>query len=82
MIFTVQILDFFKERISAQYPLVKASIDQYLEAKFHHEAFLRSRVEVIVGRKQRCDLIIGREDVLKQVSHKPRKTFDPAEEGN
>ena len=55
--FIGQVLKFFKECIAQQYPEVNTESDHYQEAKYRHEAFMRSRSEVVLGR----------EDILEEV---------------
>lgn len=44
-------------------------VDKYLDAAFHHEAFMKSRCEIILGANKRSrDMVVGREDILKEVT--------------
>ena len=52
-----QVFDFFKRRIAEQYPLEEMHQDAYQHTKGQHEAFMKSR----------CNDVVGRDDVLKQV---------------
>lgn len=67
--FSKTVLDFFKKRIGEQYPPVTKQVDKYLDAAFHHEAFMKSRCEIILGANKRSrDMVVGREDILKEIS--------------
>ncbi len=52
-------MNFFKERIEFQYPLQDTEDDPMLKQQEAHEAFMKSRSEVVLGRAA----------VLKQVRH-------------
>ncbi|KAI0212081.1 hypothetical protein LSAT2_003023 [Lamellibrachia satsuma] len=52
-----RVFDFFKRRIAEQYPLEEKQQDPYQDTKEQHEAFMKSR----------CNDIVGRDDVLKQI---------------
>lgn len=55
---------FFEERIESQYPVVKREEDNDFDRfKTHQEDFMTSRCRT----GNRKDMIVGREDVLKQV---------------
>jgi hypothetical protein len=55
---TFQIFEFFKERISIQYPLDQETADDpYFMSKEAHESFM----------KQRCQNVFGRAEILKKV---------------
>ncbi len=51
-------MNFFKERIELQYPLQDMEDDPMLRQREAHEAFMKSRSEVVLGRAK----------VLKQVN--------------
>ncbi|XP_071485074.1 telomerase protein component 1-like [Diadema antillarum] len=45
-----KVFEFFKERISEQYPPPDVNLDPYQQAKEAHESFLKSRGSVVLGR--------------------------------
>ncbi len=57
-------MKFFKERIEMQYPLAEVEDDPFLSKKEAHEAFMKSRAE----------MVLGREKLLKQVSSNENPT--------
>ena len=48
--FFSQVFDFFKERIELQYPLFKGEEDPMEKTREAHEAFMKSRGEMVLGR--------------------------------
>lgn len=59
------------ERIEQQYPVVEREVDVFDEARFHHEAFMRSRCEsgqrLSEKDEKEPEMVIGREDELRKV---------------
>ena len=49
--------EFFKKRISQQYPELKQEADPFLVTRESHEAFMKAK----------SDCVLGREDILTQV---------------
>ena len=54
----LQIFEFFKQRISLQYPEETQQLDPFVVVKESHEAFMKAKAECVLGRK----------DILDQVS--------------
>ena len=52
-----QVFEFFKKRISEQYPLHKGQLDPYMQVLEQHESFM----------KNRCESVLGRDEILNQV---------------
>ncbi|XP_072172518.1 telomerase protein component 1-like [Diadema setosum] len=48
--FSKLVFDFFKERISYQYPLTEVTMDPFQQTKEAHESFLKSRSPMVLGR--------------------------------
>lgn len=48
----IQVLNFFKERIEKQYPIVDTVPDEFEDFKYNHDAFMTSRSEMVFGRKE------------------------------
>ncbi|CAH1244024.1 TEP1 [Branchiostoma lanceolatum] len=51
-LFTQKVLEFFKDRISMQYPLDDTPADPYQRQREAHESFMKNRAEVVLGRDQ------------------------------
>eukprot|EP00058_Branchiostoma_floridae_P025527 XP_002611017.1 hypothetical protein BRAFLDRAFT_97506 [Branchiostoma floridae] len=51
-LFTQKVLEFFKTRISQQYPLDETPADPYQRQREAHESFMKNRAEVVLGRDQ------------------------------
>ncbi|ELU16709.1 hypothetical protein CAPTEDRAFT_199172 [Capitella teleta] len=56
-VFSKKVVEFFKERIGAQYPLDKVTSDPYAAQYEAHESFMKSR----------CDNVIGRRDIIDEI---------------
>ncbi|XP_070562961.1 TPR repeat-containing protein DDB_G0287407-like isoform X2 [Ptychodera flava] len=50
--FRDQIFNFFKKRISQQYPLEEVTTDPYKHAQESHESFMKSRSTMVLGRNE------------------------------
>ena len=46
----VQVFEFFKDRISEQYPLDDRPMDPFQQAKEAHESFMKNRSACVLGR--------------------------------
>ncbi|XP_019645560.1 PREDICTED: TPR repeat-containing protein DDB_G0287407-like isoform X1 [Branchiostoma belcheri] len=49
-VFTQKVLEFFKDRISRQYPLDNTPANPYQRQREAHESFMKNRAEVVLGR--------------------------------
>jgi nephrocystin-3 len=64
--FSTTVLNFFKDRIEKQYPIVLVETDVFEDFKYHHDAFMTSR----------SDMVFGREDILKEIGEYIEKGSD------
>ena len=68
----LQIFEFFKQRISLQYPEETQQLDPFVVVKESHEAFMKAKAECVLGRK----------DILDQVSVAHTVAIDSSAGGN
>ncbi|XP_071945133.1 TPR repeat-containing protein DDB_G0287407-like [Antedon mediterranea] len=57
--FTNKVFKFFHERIAEQYPIQEGELDVYEQQKEAHEAFMKNRCSVVLGRNEILDKITG-----------------------
>ena len=67
----LQVLNFFKERIAEQYPLLEAKDNPLERQREAHEAFMTSKAESVLGR----------DGVIKEVNRTFRDYRDSSREG-